>query len=291
LQETDAVAVARRLKIPLETRFADNSVDTQIEQIGTFLQSCSSSSMAVIEAVDDESLADLAHTAVRAGIGWLLLQRVAQYLRPLRSAFPTATISTISADHEEIGRLQGKQALALLRGRGTVLYVRGPQTASSAADRLRGFLEVASGAAITHHVVSADWTEAGSEKLVSNWFMSSENAGGVQLISCQNDAMAMGAIRGAARAAAIARHPEWTSLPVTGVDGNPDFGKLMVDQQRLAATVLMPSAAGRAIELINDLWTVPRFSPPVIVRLAVQSYPDLAQVIGTDSRSARPSKV
>src|SRR4051812_11426944 len=90
LQEADAVAVARRLKIPLETRFADNNVDTQIEQIGTFIQSCSSSSMAVIEAVDDESLADLAHTAVRAGIGWFLLQRIAQYLRPLRSAFPTA---------------------------------------------------------------------------------------------------------------------------------------------------------------------------------------------------------
>ena len=169
--------------------------------------------------------------------------------------------------------------------------MRGPQTASSAADRLRGFLEVTSGAAITHHVLSADWTEAGSEKLVSNWLMSSENAAGVQLVGCQNDAMAMGAIRGAARAAAIVRRPEWTSLPVTGVDGNPDFGKLMVDQQRLAATVLMPSAAGRAVELIHDIWTVPRFSSPVIVRLPVQSYPELAQVIGTDSRSARPSKV
>jgi hypothetical protein len=67
-------------------------------------------------------------------------------------------------------------------------------------------------------------------------------------------------------------------VQVTGVDGTPEYGIPMVDRKRLAATVIMPPAAGHAIELVHQTWTTIGFSPPVLVRQSVRSYPELATV-------------
>jgi hypothetical protein len=65
---------------------------------------------------------------------------------------------------------------------------------------------------------------------------------------------------------------------VTGVDGNPEYGIPLVDRKRLAATIIMPPAAGQAVQLIHETWTTPGFTPPPITKLAVRSYPDLPLV-------------
>jgi len=52
----------------------------------------------------------------------------------------------------------------------------------------------------------------------------------------------------------------------------------LVDRHRLAATVVMPAVAGRAIELIHESWTTPGFSPPALEQLSVRSYPGLGSI-------------
>src|SRR5262249_32462871 len=160
----------------------------------------------------------------------------------------------VTADHKEIGRIQGKQFISLLRGRGGLLYVCGPQGASAANDRLAGMKEVIAGSPIVCHVVHGDWTEKSGEATVSRWLKDLDPATTIQLVGCQNDAMATGALRALPRAAAMLGRDD-LRVPVTGVDGTPEHGIPLVDRKRLAATVIMPPAAGHAIELVHQTWT------------------------------------
>jgi ABC-type sugar transport system substrate-binding protein len=279
LQESDALATARRLKLRAHVFFAENSVRIQTSQIEDFIDAHPAESVVIVEAVDDESLAATAHRAAERTMGWFLLHRSAAYLYGLRSEFPTLPICTVTADHQEIGRIQGKQFVTLLRGRGTMLYVAGPDAASAARDRTAGVKEVLGDSPIDLHVVHGDWTEQSGETLVEAWLRAPEAASmSLALVGCQNDAMAAGALRALARASAMLGRDELAQVPVTGVDGTPEQGIPMVDRHRMAATVVMPPAAGHAVELVEKTWSTPGFAPPILVRQVVRSYPELAVV-------------
>ena len=86
-------------------------------------------------------------------------------------------------------------------------------------------------------------------------------------------------MRALARAAISYKLPELGTLPVTGVDGNPEYGMALVNRQRLAATIVTPPAAGKAVELIHEAWNTPDFVPPALVQLPVHSYPEIAQLV------------
>jgi ABC-type sugar transport system substrate-binding protein len=278
LQESEALAAAKRLGVPIAVSFAENDPRAQVEQIESFVDSHPPDSVVIVEAVDDESLGVIAHRAAERGMGWFLLHRSAGYMYGLRSEFPALAMSTVTADHKEIGRIQGKQFIALLRGRGTVLYVCGPLGASAANDRLAGVREVTDNSPIECHVVHGDWTEKSGEAVVSSWLKDAAASSSIQLVGCQNDAMASGALRALPRSAAMLGRDDLAQVVVTGVDGTPEYGIPLVDRRRLAATVIMPPAAGHAIELVYQTWSTPGFSPPILVRQPVRSYPELAVV-------------
>src|ERR1700722_17383204 len=71
------------------------------------------------------SLPQVARAASAAGIGWVILNRFAEYLPDLRRA-NTAPAFSGSSDHLEIGRIQGLQFAALLPQGGSILYIQGP---------------------------------------------------------------------------------------------------------------------------------------------------------------------
>src|SRR5258706_5519443 len=78
--------------------------------------------------------------------------------------------------------------------------------------------------------------------------------------------MAMGA-----RKALIAHHKEWSRLPFTGCDGLPEGGQRLVDKRVLAATVVVPSNAGPAVDVVARFLSGEP-TPPQIV-LSPRSYP------------------
>src|SRR5262249_29564842 len=149
-------------------------------------------------------------------------------------------IGMIGTDHLEIGRIQGRQFQALVPGGGLVVYVQGPADTSAAQDRLAGVEEVC-GRESDLKIVEGLWTAASGERAVAQW-LHLKHATPPRLIGCQNDAMALGARR-ALQAAAV-KAPGLARIPVTGVDGLPDGGRLHVDQGTLAATVITPSNTG-----------------------------------------------
>lgn len=272
------MAMAHHLKTPVDVHFSESNAYIQTRQIFDFIHEHPPGSVLVVESVVDDALEPVARHAARAGMGWFLVHRIVAYIDRLRREFPALPIGTVTSDQKEIGRIQGKHFEALLSRKGTVLYVQGPDGSSIAADRLAGMREVIDATTIKYHLVRGDWSEQSGEEAVSAWLGDSATHAQVNLVGCQNDAMAVGALRALARGAASRSQRDLDAVLVTGVDGNPDYGIPLVDRKRLAATVIMPPAAGRAIQLIHEGWTTPGFSPPPIVRLPVRSYPELPLV-------------
>src|SRR5439155_8172480 len=193
------------LKVPLKVHFAENDARVQVQAIHAFVHDHPAGSVVVVEPVTDAAVEPVARHAARAGMSWVLLNRSAGYMNALRLEFPSLLVCTITADQKEIGRLQGKQFEALLRGKGNVLYVCGPAGASATVDRLAGMREIIDATQIRHVPTFADWTEEGAEKAVSAWLRGPGANVPVQLVGCQNDAMAAGSLRALASAAVLGR--------------------------------------------------------------------------------------
>jgi ABC-type sugar transport system substrate-binding protein len=278
LQETEAVATAHRLHVPLEVFFCESDAQVQAQQIYAFVHAHEAGSIVVVEPLSEGPLDAVSRHAVLEGMGWILLHSAASYMEELRISFPRLLLVSVTADQKDIGRLQGKQFETLLRGKGTMLYVEGPARSAAAAGRFAGMREIIDHTQVKYQVVHGDWTEEGGEQVVSSWLRTSNVAAQLQLIGCQNDAMAAGALRALAGAVAHFGRIDVTRVPVTGVDGNPEHGMALVDRGRLAATVIMPPVSGRAIELIHEAWNTIGFAPPPVVRLSVRSYPEMSTI-------------
>jgi len=276
MQAEDARSAAGEGGLDVEVLYAENNAVVQIQQLYQVVQVPADRrpSVVIVHTVAGEGLERLARTAVRLGIGWILLNRRVDYLDELRHQQPKLPIGMIGSDNLEIGRIQGRQFQALVPDGGLVLYIRGPADTSAARDRLAGAEEVC-GQRINLKVLEGQWTEASGEDAISQWLHLKFKTSRPRLIGCQNDAMAVGARR--ALQAAAASHPSLAKVPVTGVDGLPDGGRRHVDQGTLAATVITPSNTGPAIRLVVQTLQG-RASFPREQLLTPSSYPELANL-------------
>lgn len=270
MQAADARDTAQRLGVDLEVLFAENNSIVQVQQLFKHIHAPEDRRPAAIiaETVAGDGLERVARNAARAGIGWVLLNGNVGYLDALRVEFPALPISVFTADQTEIGQIQGRQFRALLPKGGSLIYIQGPPDTHAAIGRLQGMQDALAGAAIETRVLQGDWTEAGGERAMTAWLrLRTSESFQPDVVGAQNDAMAVGA----RRSVAIHR-PEWSHLLFTGCDGTPDGGRKLVDDEELAATVVVPSLAGPALERIARLV---RGGEPLGVRnvLPAQSYP------------------
>jgi len=275
MQAADARLAAERAGLELEVVFADNNAVLQIQQLFQHVHAPEAERPAgiIVETVVGEGLERVARNAARAGIGWVLLNRNVPYLEVLRKEHPKIPISMVTSDQLGIGRIQGRQFRALLPEGGSVLYVQGPPDTSAAKERLQGMQEAILGTKIQTKVLTAEWTEASAEKAVMAWLRLKTSEGfNPGLVGCQNDAMALGA-----KKALTAHRKEWGRLPFTGCDGLPEGGQRLVNMQQLAATIVVPSNAGPAVELLAAHLRTGEPVPPRLV-LAGRSHPPESQL-------------
>lgn len=277
LQAEDARSAAAQGGLDIEVLYAENNAVVQIQQLYQVVHVPADRrpSAVIVHTVAGEGLERLARTAVRLGIGWILLNRRVAYLDELRRQQPTLPIGMIGSDNLEIGRIQGRQFQALVRDGGLVLYIRGPADTSAARERLAGVEEVC-GRRIDLEILDGQWTEASGEEAISQWLhLKQFQTSPPRVIGCQNDAMAVGARRGLQ--AAAARYPSLARIPITGVDGLPNGGRNQVDQGTLAATVITPSNTGLAIRLLIQTLQG-RAGFPREQLFPPSSYPDLTDL-------------
>jgi len=271
MQAAAARQAATREGLALDVVFAENNVHVQIHQLFEQIHVPEGERPAaiILHSVAGEGLGRVARNAVRAGIGWVVLNRRVEYIAELRREAPNLPVAVVSPDQIECGRIQGRQARALAPHGGLLLCVRGPADVSSAEDRLLGAREMLGEASYDWKVLSGDWTEASAFRSVAGWLrLKTSAARKPALIIGQNDAMAVGA-----RRAVLEHDASWRDVTAIGCDGLPQEGQRLVAAGELAATVVMPASAGDAIDLVARWLRDGTALPPEVV-LPPRSFPE-----------------
>lgn len=246
-----AEATARKLGIDVEMAFAEDDAVNQSTQLLNAIQGKKDArpDAIVLEPVGGTALPQVARAANAVGIGWAVLNRQPEYLAELRRQ-GTAPMFVVSADHEEIGRIQGRQFAALLPGGGSVLYIEGPSRSSSAHKRTAGMLETKP-SHIKLSMLKANWTSESATRAVSSWLsLSTSRSTRIDLVAAQDDAMAMGARESFKRVPDDQERARWLNLPLTGCDGQPTTGQVWVREKLLTATIYLSPLTGLAMEIL-----------------------------------------
>jgi ribose transport system substrate-binding protein len=251
-QAVSAQQAAQRLGVDTEIAFADNDAVDQSTHLLRAIQNPSESrpDAIVLEPVSGTALPQAARAACAAGIGWAVLNRSPDYVPELHKAAATP-IFTVSSNHSEIGRIQGKQFAALLPQGGSILYIEGPSHSSSAQRRTAGMLETKP-SNIQLIMLKGHWTEQSAEKSVSSWLkLATAQRAAICLIAAQDDSMARGARKAFETILNEEERKRWLSLPFTGCDGQQKTGQAWVREGWLSATIYVPPLAGQAIEILT----------------------------------------
>ena len=252
-QSESAEQAARKTGVEIQIVHAQNDAINQSTQILKAVQAPKElrPDAIIFEPVGGTALPQVAKAAVSAGIGWVILNRDATYIEELRKT-ATAPLFAISSDHVEIGRIQGRQMAALLRGGGSVLYIQGPSENSAAKERTTGMQETKPGN-IQITMLKAQWTQESAQKSVRSWLkLTTSQRAAVDLICAQDDSMAMGAKKAFEELPNESERERWLKLPFTGCDGLPKTGAAWVTSGLLAATVFAPPNSGQAIEMLSQ---------------------------------------
>ena len=248
-QASVAEATAKRLGLELRVLYANGDAIAQTHQVLAAIHApVGERPDAIVVEPVGTGMPPVAKAAAQNGVGWVVMNREADYLTPLRSG-TKLPIGSVDCDNVEVGRIQGRQFGALLPSGGTVLYVEGPAT--DVSKQRRAGAEETLPKNIELRTIRGKWTEAsGQEAVGARLQLQASQAPSIGLIGCQNDAMAVGA-RKAVEALVSGEHREaWLAVPFTGVDGVPTSGQLWVKQGVLAATVITPALTGIALEML-----------------------------------------
>lgn len=273
-QKESAEQAVRKTGVEARIVHAQNDAISQSTQILKAVQSPEGlrPDAIIFEPVGGTALPQVARAAVSAGIGWVVLNRDATYIEELRST-SAAPIFAISSDHAEIGRIQGRQMAALLRGGGSVLYIQGPSENSAAKERTAGMQETKpAGVQVT--LLKAQWTQESAQRSVLSWLkLTTSQRAAIDLISAQDDSMAMGARDAFKELTNEDERERWLRLPFTGCDGLPKTGQAWVRSGLLTATVFVPPNAGQAIEMLVDAIQNRRKPPERVLTVPVSIPP------------------
>jgi len=249
-QVVAARLAANKANVDLEIVYAQDDGVLQSQQLLNRIQSTVDPrpNAILFEPAGSTVLPQVARAAAAAGIGWAVLSRDAEYLNELRTVFHVPAF-VVTADHEEIGRIQGRQLTALLPAGGLVLSIQGPSQSLAAKQRHIGLLETKP-ENVQLRILKAQWSEASSHKAVTSWLRLSTSRGTeIAAVCAQDDSMAIGA-RKALEERAHELRQSWLQIPFLGCDGMPKTGQEWVRRGILIATVFSPPTAGIGIELM-----------------------------------------
>jgi len=278
-QAKEAELVASHLDVDVRVIDSKNDSITQSLELLRIIQSKPETrpDAIIVEPAGGTAFPQVARAAISAGLGWVVLNRDADYIAELREAKPVPVFG-LGPDHEEIGRIQGRQLAALLPDGGSVLYIEGPATSSSAKKRRAGTLETMP-ASIQLFRMSAHWTNESSRIAVSRWLkLSTSRETRIQVIAAQDDSMAMGARKAIENELSGADRERWLKLPFLGCDGVPETGQVWVRNGLLTATVISPANTKLGIEMLVGWLRGGSVQPPYSLTKPV-SYPPAETLI------------
>ena len=248
-QAAGAQEAAMRLGVDLRTLFAANDAIHQSQQLLDVIQARNGGVTGIlVEPASRTAFPKVAEAAVKAGIGWVVLNGEADYLHALRSS-SHVPVFAVSADNHEIGRIQGRQLAAVLPEGGSVLYLQGPSLSTVTEQRAAGMRETKPENINARILKSANWTEEAGFNAVASWLRLSTSAREqINLVQAQNDFLALGARR--AMEESSSGQELKSNLPFLGVDGLERTGQAWVRQGLLTATIVVPATTSTALDAL-----------------------------------------
>ncbi len=275
-QARDAEQTALKLGIDLRIIYAKNDAIVQSQQVLEVIQAKSNRPNAIIFEPVGTGLAMAAKAAAEAGVGWVVLNRDVDYLTDLRRINKSPMFS-LSSDHVEVGRIQGRQLAKLLPDGGNVLYIQGPTSHSAAGQRTQGANET-KGNNIQLRMLKGNWTEQSAFEAVTSWLkLSTSRESHISAVAAHDDDMAIGAHKAFEKITTGADRAHWMSIPYLGCDGLPKTGKAFVDRGTLTATVHIPPNTGQALQMLAQAFKIGH-SPAERTLTVPNSYPALEKL-------------
>ena len=289
-QAAAAEKAARRLGVDLTVIHANNDALAQSQQLLHYIQDSTVAKPDAIlfEPAGGTAFPQVARAAAAAGIGWVVLNHEADYILELRRLYKVPVFA-VSADHVEIGMIQGKQFAALLPNGGSMLYIEGPANSSAAKERSTG-MNRAKPVNIQVKTMRANWTEESAYKTVSSWLrLQTSQEAKIDLVGAQDDSMAMGA-RKAFSEIAEGDRARWMKIPITGCDGMPKTGQSWVKNGTLAATIFIRPNTDLAMEMLVEHFKSGAALPEKKTTTP-ESVPSLAELAAAGVKLAKAAKV
>ena len=185
-----AETAGKRAGIDIQIAYAENDGITQSTQLLKQIQAAVDQRPAaiIVEPVGATALPHVAQAAVDAKIGWALLTQDIAYLEKLRGV-STAPVFGVGSDQIEVGKIQGRQAVALLSqgAPGSVLYITGPSHSEAALQREIGSREIIP-KDVHLTILKGQWTEESAKKCVLAWLkLSTSQKTAISVVVAQND--------------------------------------------------------------------------------------------------------
>ncbi len=289
-QAAAAEKAARRLGVDVTVIHANNDALAQSQQLLHYIQDSTVArpDAMLFEPAGGTAFPQVARAAAAAGIGWVVLNHEADYILELRRLYKVPVFA-VSADHVEIGMIQGKQFAALLPNGGSMLYIEGPANSSAAKERSTG-MNRAKPVNIQVKTMRANWTEESAYKTVSSWLrLQTSQDAKIDLVGAQDDSMAMGA-RKAFSEIAEGHRARWMKIPITGCDGMPQTGQAWVKNGTLAATIFIRPNTDLAMEMLVEHFKSAAALPEKKTTTP-ESVPSLADLASAGVKLAKAAKV
>jgi inositol transport system substrate-binding protein len=252
LLRTDAEAAARRVGLEVETHFTGHEFAGQVKQIRECIDGRSRPNAIVVLPVRDRGFDFAVRAALRAGISFVYIDRTEDDLSEVtKDATNGAIVSQVCPDEIDTGRIQGRQFRALLPRGGKVLYVQGSRRSLSGRDRTQGMEEAVAGSSLEVTPVEAGFSIEEARKAVLHRLeLFGRIHAKVDLIGCQTDQIALGALKALDEAALALQQPDVAHVKVTGCDATPELGQKLVAGGRMVASISLPHVSGPAVEAI-----------------------------------------
>jgi len=285
-QAAAAEKAGRRLGVDVKIIHAGNDALAQSQQLLHYVQDSGvvRPDAIIFEPAGGTAFPQVARAAAAAGIGWVVLNHEVDYIMELRRQYKVPACA-ISSDHQEVGKIQGKQFAALLPNGGSILYIEGPANSSAAKDRTSGMNRMKP-ANVQVKSMRANWTEESAYRTVSSWLrLRTSQESRIDVVGAQDDSMAMGA-RKAFSEMSESDRAKWMKIPFIGCDGMPKTGQTWVRNGSLAATIFIRPNTDLAIEMLVDTIKNGTTLPDVKLTEPV-SIPSLEELAGRAVKAAK----
>lgn len=217
---------------------------------------------AVVFEPSSLSILDILLRELRGRAGLVLLNAWSATIENAAHSWePAFPLGTVSTDHAAIGRIQGEQ-LRAAAGDGSVLCVTGPRRSSAALERLDALRATVGDSVEILDTEAGEWTEAAGIMAFGDWYrIFKARDPRLAAVAAQSDELAVG-VRQAIRALPDAsQRATLGQAKLFGVDACPGYGRRLVDEGTLTASVTTPANTGLALQLLHDFWSARRPLP------------------------------